>query len=53
MRALSYAQVALNLLSLEDNLLKYTWQERGKLCATWADEAEAHMNAMIDVLLNG
>jgi hypothetical protein len=52
-RVLSHAQVVLNLLSVEDELLRYTWQERGRLCASWADEAESHMNAMIDVLLNG
>jgi len=52
-RGLYHAQVLLNLLSFEDELMKYEWQERGKLCATWADEAESHCNAMIDVLLNG
>ena len=52
-RGLSHAQVLLNLLSYEDELLKYTWQERGRLLAAWCDEAESHCNAMIDVLLNG
>ena len=52
-RGLSHAQVLLNLLSYEDDLMKYTWQERGRLCAKWADEAESHCNTMIDVLLNG
>ena len=52
-RGLAHAQVLLNLLSFEDDLLKHTWQERGRLCAKWADEAEAHCNAIIDVLLNG
>ena len=51
-RGLAHAQVLLNLLSFEDDLLKSTWQERGKLCAAWADEAESHCNTMIDVLLS-
>ena len=52
-RGLAHAQVLLNLLSFEDDLLKHTWQERGRLCSAWADEAESHCNAMVDVLLNG
>jgi len=52
-RGLSHAQVLLNLLSLEDNLLEHTWKERGHILGLWTDEAESHINTMIDVTLNG
>lgn len=51
-QSLTYAQVLLNLLSVEDELMKNTWLDRGRTCAQWSDEAESHINAMIDILLS-